>query len=396
MPFGLSFTVAARVRGPLTEDGLRGALDRLRRRHPLLAVRIAPAADGAGACLTTDGVPPFPLRIAGRASDEDWVRAVEGEIARAFDYRAGPLCRCVWLRGPETSDLLVVFDHITTDGRASIYAVRDLLAFLADPGLEPEPLIPPMLRDRVPGALRKKILRAAAEFAGAPIAAHASQLAAPSPAPMRTLPVELDESATASLAAACRSRGRTVQAALCAAFAIPFAERAPDSPVRFVECPVDLRRRLTPPAGEEVGNYISLAVIRLDCAPGTDPWEIARRAGRELAAVTDEQLFMDPLVMMAVADHPITRPPVDVRYDLSISNVGRMDIPREYGPFRLEALYGPTLGVFLAGHRILAVTTFAGRMRCTFTSRDPDAPRLVARAREILAAMAGTPERTPA
>jgi hypothetical protein len=393
LPFGLSFTVCARVRGPISAEGLRRALDRLVRRHPLLAVRLAPTQDSSGACLTTEDIPPIPFRTTARTSDLDWVREVEREIDQAFDYHAGPLCRCVWLRDAEESDLLIVFDHLVVDGRASMIALRDLMRLLADPGWEPETLVPPLMRELIPDAMRVKILETAARFAGAPQAAPAAQLPGYPAGPMHTLPMEWDKTETAALVAACRARLLTVQSALCAAFAIPFAEREPDATVRFLECPVDLRSRLAPPPGEAVGNYISLAVIRLECTPGLPPWEIAGQAGRALASITGEQLFTDPLVMMAVAEHPISRPPVDVRYDLSISNVGRVDIPETYGPYRLLSIYGPTMGVYLAGHRILAVATFGDRLRCTFTTRDPEAGRLAARAKEIITGMSVSSER---
>jgi hypothetical protein len=393
-PFGLSFTVCARVRGPLTAEGLRRALDRLARRHPLLAVRLASAKGGSGACLTTEDIPPIPIRTAARTSDANWVREVEREIDQAFDYHTGPLCRCVWLRDAEESDLIIVFDHLVVDGRASMVALRDLMRFLADPAWEPETLVPPLMRERIPDSMRAKILETAARFAGAPQTALKSQLGAPPTGPMRTIPMEWNETETAAFTVACRTRRLTVQSALCAAFAIPFAEREPDAPVRFLECPVDLRSRLAPPPGEAVGNYISLAVIRLECTPGLPPWEIAGQAGRALASITDGQLFTDPLVMMGVAEHPISRPPVDVRYDLSISNVGRVDIPETYGPYRLLSIYGPTMGVYLAGHRILAVATFGARLRCTFTTRDPEAGRLAARAKEIITGMSAASERT--
>jgi len=387
IPFALSFTVCARMHGPITGEDLRRALDRLGRRHPLLAVRLAPAESAGGACFTTNDVPPIPLRILERSSDEAWVREAEQEITRAFDHRTGPLCRCVWLRGAESSDLIVVYDHLVVDGRASMIALRDLMLFLADPQLRMEPLVPPMMCDIIPDALRAMILDTAARWSGTPQAAPPAQYSAAPAPPMRILPVVWDATETAALTAACKTRRLTVQSALCAAFALPFAEREPDSPVRFIECPFDLRGRLSPPPGEAVGNYISLPVIRFACAPGRDPWETARRAGAALASIDEDQLFTDPLVMMSAAEHPISRPPVDVRYDLSLSNVGRIEIPETYGTCRIESIFGPTIGVFLTGHRILAVTTFAGRMRATFTSRDPDAGRILSRATEILAFM---------
>jgi hypothetical protein len=393
LPFPLSFTVCARIRGPLTEPALRGAIDRLGRRHPLLAARLAPAKDGRGGCITTEDVPPISLRSVERSADADWVREIERENAQAFDYHSGPLMRCLWLRGADESDLILVFDHLVVDGRGSMYALRDLMMLLADPVLRPDPLVPPLVRDLIPDAMRTKILDRAARYSGAPRAAAAAQFPATQPEPMRTIPIEWSEAETAALLAACKARALTVQAALSAAFAIPFAEDEPGTPVRFLECPVDMRSRLSPPPGEAVGNYISLAVIRLECTPGRGPWEIARRAGRAIAAVTDEELFFDPIIMMAAAEHPISLPPVTVRYDLSLSNVGKLAIPETYGPCRLLSIYGPTMGVYLSGHRILAVATFGGRLRATFTSRDPRAGRIVSRARELISEMASMAEK---
>ena len=387
LPISLSFTVAARIRGPLAPDKLPGALDRLRRRHPLIAARIAPDPDGAGACFTTEGVPPIPFRIADRESDDVWVREVQREIARPFDYRAGPFFRCVFLRGPEVSDLIIVCDHLTADGRSSIYALRDLLRLLVDENLVLDPLPPPRLADLIPPPMLSRIKEIVAADPGVMPNRPAWQPPSAPAEPMRVIPFELNETETAALVARSHAEGATVQAALCAAFTLLFAERHPDAPVRFVETPMDIRSRLSRPPGEAYGNYISLALLRLDCSPGRAPWEIAREARRALAAVTDEQLFTIPIILMNFAERPLSTPPIDVVYDLSISNLGRIDIPEQYGPLRLESIYGPTLDVSLPGHRILAVTTFGGRMRCTFTSREREAPQILHRAREWITVM---------
>jgi NRPS condensation-like uncharacterized protein len=385
LPFSLAFTVAARIRGPLAPEKLSGALERLRRRHPLIAVRIA-AGEG-GACFTTAGVPPIPVRVMERASNDDWLREVEREIAVPFDYRVGPFFRCIFLRGRDTSDLILVFDHITADGRSSIYALRDLLRLLADEGLGLDPLPPARLADLIPPPMLEKIAEVISSEPGKTPDMHVWHPEDAPAEPLRVIPFAFDENETAVLVSRCRVEGVTVQAALCAAFALPFAERQPDVPFRYVETPVDIRPRLTRPPGEVFGNYISLARIGLDCSSGRDSWEIAREARRAIAAVTDEQLFTIPIILMAVAERPLSAPPINVIYDLSISNLGRIDIPDQYGPLHLESIFGPTLNVSLPGHRILAVTTFGGRMRCTFASRDPEAAQIVRRAREWIAVM---------
>ena len=56
LPFSLNFTISARIQGAFTFERLQNALERLRRRHPLLAVRIAPATDESPACFTTEGI----------------------------------------------------------------------------------------------------------------------------------------------------------------------------------------------------------------------------------------------------------------------------------------------------------------------------------------------------
>ncbi|MGD0174618.1 MAG: hypothetical protein ABSC61_09400 [Anaerolineales bacterium] len=75
----------------------------MRRRHPLIAERIA-TGEGS-ACFTTVGVPPLPVRVMERALNDDWQSEVEYEIAIPFGFRVGPFFRCIFLRGRDISDL---------------------------------------------------------------------------------------------------------------------------------------------------------------------------------------------------------------------------------------------------------------------------------------------------
>lgn len=384
LPISLNFAVCARVRGAFTSADLQHALERLRRRHPLLAVRFAPPTDHLPACLTTRDVPPVPLRVEELSSDETWVGEVEREIARPSDYATGPLFRCVWLRGADFSDLLLICDHITADGFAGIYALQDLLALLADPDRKPEPLLPPRLAELIPPAMRSRIQTLVSSAPEAGPVRPDDRLRTLAEAPLRIHPFALSEVETEALVAHCRAHGVTVQAALCAVFGRVFAEREPGAPRRRIESPVNLRNRLLQPVGEAYGNYISLVYSELDCAPERDIWDIARQATQSLAGVTEEQLFTVPIVMMAVADRPLPMPVIHHDYDISISNLGRVSIPVQYGTLRLESIYAPIMNVSHPGHRILGVTTFRGAMRCTFTSRDPNALSILRRARQLL------------
>jgi NRPS condensation-like uncharacterized protein len=387
LPFSLNFTIRARLHGAFTVDDLKNALEKLRFRHPLLAVRIAPGEKEGSACFTTENVPSIPLRVVERTTDLNWVREVEQEISQPSNYLTGPLFRCVWLKGTDVSDLVIVCDHITADGYAGIYALRDLLTLLADPDLQLEPCQPELLGKLVPPAMRNRINTIVSALPGNSPGRPEKFQEMPAPPPLRVIPFELDETETSTLVGCCRQEGVTVQSALCAAFAMPFAERQPDVPIRWVESPVNIRGHLVRPIEEVYGNYISLIYSGVDCAPGRQAWDVARQFAHSLNTVTEEQLFTIPIVMMAAADQPLSIPVVDFNYDLSISNLGRITIPVKYGQLCIESIYGPTMNVSTPAHRILGVTTFEGCMRCTFTSRDPDAPSLVKRSLEILSAM---------
>lgn len=58
-----------------------------------------------------------------------------------------------------------------------------------------------------------------------------------------------------------------------------------------------------------------------------------------------------------------------VTYDLSITNLGRVDFPIQYGSLRLEALFGPSLG----GNPediVLGVITIGDKMHLTLACTD--------------------------
>lgn len=387
MPFSINFAVTARLEGSLTMDEIQSALKRLGWRHPMLAARVIAGADGA-AYIIDQGVPATPVKSITRNLDNDWIRIVEREVAIPFDYRTGPPFRLIWLQGETTSNLILICDHLSADGRAGIYALRDLLWLLADPNLTLEPVSPMLMADLIPPRIVEKLK---ALIAVDPRAGQPKTDGWHDDTPVeakRVIPFLLTTEETATLVRRCRVEGVTVQAALCAAFLKPFAEQQPASPVRRVEIPVDIRDRLTLPVGESYGNFISLVILDLDCSAERNLWEIARdaKAGME-TAMLNEQFFYAPTVFLSVTGKLPAGMDWGAGFDLSISNLGRVDIPAQYGSLTLESIYAPIFNVSKSDHRVLGVTTFDGCMYCTFTSCDPAASQWVARGRELLMEM---------
>lgn len=387
LPFSLNFTITARVRGVFTQTALEDALLKLRQRHPLLASRVE--ADAAGnVYFTTENVPAIPLRIVNRVDDDHWVQEVERELPIGYDHRVGPLLRCVWLRGAEVSDLILVCDHLSADGRACVYAMRDLLTLLAHPEQPLETEAPTHLGKLIPESVLpyiKQIIAEAIQNAASMEQPH-FDLVNDIP-PLRVLPFSLSAEETAALVARARAENATVQAALCAAFLTPFAEQDPGNPTRTVETPMDIRHRLSEPIGDVYGNYISLLFTSVDCSPGRNLWDIARDVTRDLTDTEEKRLFSIPLILMTVAEEPLPMPAVRINYDISISNLGRLSLPAQYGNLILEAVYAPSFNASRPGHHVLGVNTYNGQLRATFISCNPAAPALLERSRQLLAAM---------
>lgn len=383
--FSINFSSTIRLRGPLTLPRLENALARLGRRYPLLVAHINRDEEN-NFHFTDDHAPPVSVRVVERETDDTWIREVQRELPIIFNFRAGPLYRCVWVRGQDDiSDLVLISEHMTADGRSAVHALRDLMALLADPTLELPQVLPKRLRELV----SPDILQKAAAFEAA-IPADAApprpwQPNAPS-GPQRILPFNLTETETAALREQSRVNGVTIQAALCAAFLTPFAERQPDTRMRRAEVPVDLRPYLSQSVAHLFGSYLGLAKITVNCQAGPSLWDIARDAQTAIRAALGPDLFLLPPVVYQF----IERPPAggySRDYDLSISNLGQLDILAKYGDLQVESVYTPTFNVNAPNHYVLGVATCSGKLCATYTSCETDAHALAERGWELLKQM---------
>lgn len=390
----ISFATTARIRGAFSIDELRMALSKVRRRHPLLAVRVVKDEHGQP-WFASEGVPEFPVRVVEGVQDDDWIRVVGEELDKTFSREIGPLVRFVWLKGADVSgdfsNLMTVSHHAISDGLAGAYLMRDILHHLGHPdaGVEPLPLLPAS-NDLIP----PEVVETLSQYSFSDLMAQI-----PMPELMEgeeAVPFErsagfsklcisawsLDEPQTAALISRAHEEGTTVHGALGTAFLLSFAHVFGDGWVRRIQSPVSLRNYLSGPVGEDFGVFMALAKTTVDCAPGRNFWQIARemKVGFN-RGTTPEKLFAMPVlakIAMASFSSPEANPEgmhrmsdffLKVDYDLSLSNIGRLDFPVTYGPLRLESLYGPTFSA-TPGDRVVGVNTVGGRMHFTFVFRD--------------------------
>jgi hypothetical protein len=125
------FNVVAilQITGELPDTRLRAALDELQRRHTLLRARIVTA--GKDYFFHFDVASPISLEVSDRSGPESWISAAQAELHRPFDLSAGPLLRCLYLRGQDGGDLIVTAQHTIIDGTSAAHLLNELLAICA-------------------------------------------------------------------------------------------------------------------------------------------------------------------------------------------------------------------------------------------------------------------------
>lgn len=391
----VNFALMARIRGDFSVEQLNAALAKVRTRHVTLLTRSPRDGSRVGTFLPEDA-PLFPLRVLEGCGEDDWLEVVSSELHTTFPDGA-PMARFVLLRLKDRSDLIAVFHHWGSDGMSGAYVLRDTLQALGHPDVPLTPIaVQPNAVNLLPEAATRNpatMLRIAARLATirwrvfvsglrAPAAATQQQPSEPRVYPpeelarrqkIHLLPGSLSATQTSALIERCRAEGTSVHAALCVAWLAAFAELSglPLPWKRTVSSPVNLRQRLSQPVPDTSGGYLALININVDCSPGRDFWQVAREFKQKLShASTDDRVFFMQLMMRGIdslalgprafgavgslfSGHP--------DYDYSITNLGRLDFPAQYGPLHVEAFYGPLVN---SGEleRTVGVNTFDGRL----------------------------------
>ncbi len=407
-PFNV--VMAARITGALAPDAVRGAVQRLRERHPLLAARVAFDSEG-GARFLTEGVPAVPLRVVEAdgqrgPSDPRWLDEVMRECRTSFDLETGPLSRFVIIRGGDTTRLLVTGHHAICDGKSLAYLLRDVLQAVAEPDAEVERLGPPPPIDettvpappRTPWIARVILRKMGRKWNSKGLRfdaqdrkrLHEAFWAAHTGG--KALAWELTPAQTADLVARCRAEDVTVNSALWTAFLLAQHEVQGDREAfrRQAGLAVSTRERLNVPVGEALGFYASSLSLALPVDAGAEFWDAARKIqARIRKALGRTDLFrmlvanaLPPTLLDSlypekyglIHDRMSARMLRQMKWDrlsygYSITNVGRAEIPTAYGTHTLEALHGPFFYSDV-NEKVVGVSTVGGVLSFTLTGNE--------------------------
>ncbi|MBW4630468.1 MAG: hypothetical protein KME30_00785 [Iphinoe sp. HA4291-MV1] len=236
-----SFNVVtiSRVKGALSEEILRQALDLIQFRHPRLNSRIVETLDSL--CFEV-GVGKIPLRLICKQHSEQWQEVVLEELNQPIESDKG-LARAVLItfHDENITYLLTILHHAISDGLSNVQLHSEILTYcqkIAAGKIEDDipSLLPlPPLQELVPKSMLGKIaaikgilslLRSQLKFL---FYRHETlDFEKCVPIELRRcgmLHRRLDQEITTQLLEACRKEKTTVQCALCAAMLFAVARK---------------------------------------------------------------------------------------------------------------------------------------------------------------------------
>jgi hypothetical protein len=416
-PFTSVFTI--QVAGELYETRLRQALARVQAKHPLLRC-VVEEAPGGPRFLLLDQPAPIALRIVERTGEDDWQIEARREWTAPFDASREPLVRLVWLRAGEINELLLVGHHCICDGHSGINLVRELLSAYDQPEQDLgaydalgaiEDIVPAVLlesrrfqhRVRWKAGMLRLILFLKRRGSNKP------------PAPRITNDQiyfhrwNSGNAAALELTERCRSEGTTVLAAVSVAFMQAFRDVRGARGLSKTCTMVNARRFLPQMRADAMfGLAPGVALPTKALPPPRDIstgsfWERARAVKAELTRRIDrlgaglydnlaglERLHDKYTSLVAYFEStPAVR-------NVTLSNLGRLDLPQQYRNFRLERVYSPLVMVSPTPANTVVISSFAGQMEFAIISDEHSLPHAQAleikhRAMEILQTCAAIP-----
>ncbi|GAA0548603.1 condensation domain-containing protein [Chitinophaga japonensis] len=380
----LNSAFVAKIRGAVRQENLRQALAAIQARHPLLQAGVAPDKKGMPHFIRNAQVAAIPVRIVERQQDNDWQRESAAEWSTPFDMRNGPLCRVVWIRSAEVSELMLVCHHCICDGASVATLLREVLQLLDQPGTTLTPytsfnaiqdLIPaPYLQNR---QLVRKGKRSAI-LAWLTLSFVLWRKKIPPKGKDYLLHWKLDAATSAAFVARCKAEGTSVHAALCVAVLRAFQQVKGDAAKNKLITPVDIRRFINAIGPDTLFAYAPTVNLSLDpAAPPTAKgfWVQAWQLKEDLSKKIEElnvfiQLMIGEYIHASAGKLVKLLKVTSGSHDVTFSNMGRLNIPESYQSFEVETIYSPTVAFPWRNPNTLVTTTFRGQMDFVFMSND--------------------------
>jgi len=372
------FALAADISGVAPVEKWQHAIKMVQRRHPNLSTRVVFDELSRPALEHVENL-AIPLRVVHAGQDYRWEQEVERELSTRFDTQEGPLLRVVLVQKPQSTVLILAANHTVADGTALNYLVRDML--LAVTGKELEPMAPQISNDQTLGLPDDQPAQTAPRVLGFTMK---TDVVRPLVSSLR-----FSEHSTWNVLERSRRENTTVHGAICAAALLACRK---------------LRHEWQDTRMELVSPICTRAALRLDDNFGLNIttqsvffeqenlsfWDLARLAKAGLDGTNSPEYVTGYLSFFReiVFGHNDVQQMLDVlktafNHHLMVTNLVRVKYETEFGPLKLQSLYGPMVRSGKGMEQTVGAVTTNGALCLTNTSDTP-IPGLLAEMEQIL------------
>jgi NRPS condensation-like uncharacterized protein len=386
----------SRIQGNLQETVLRQSLDILQYRHPALNSHIINSENSYYFQSIDTG--KLPLQIVNIGESQEWEAVVNAEMNQVIDS-SKYLLRVVLvkiLNQRNINYLITTTHHAITDGLSSIKLHSEILTYCQRitegksipvattlAALPPIEKLLPAWTNSFKGKIGRIYLLLNIAFQKYWNQLKTLRVEKYVPISQRHCEIihrQLNQESTQQFIQQCRQENTTVQSALCAALMLTVSKqltKSHEDNIR-VSCLsyLDLRRHLQPEISQE--NMTVLAASLMGFYRITNNicfWELARKVKQTLnKKINQGEIFQMILIAKQLINFSLLFPN-QVSATVSISNVGKINIPHSYGQLELEEISFVGSHALYAGMFIVHAATFQEKMTLNFVFSQPSLHR---------------------
>ena len=381
----------SRIKGILKKELLRQALDITQTRHPFLNARIV---EKSNSFWFESGADKIPLSVVNKQQIKQWEEVVVEELNQKINSDRN-LLRVTLINFEEEPNicyLITTIHHAIADASSCIQLHSEILTNcqnIAEGNGETN-----LNQLTQLASIQKLIPKSLQGFTGEIgnifyLLNLKIQLLRYQPITLnfeKSIPLEsrscgmvyrnLNSELTTRLVNVCRQQKTTVQAALSAAMLFAVAKKTKlsaknNNNYSFLSS-VSLRKRLQPQISNEHLGAVASAIPSFHNLQENDNlWDLARDIKQKLEKVLASNDVFRQMLMFKMITAPFLTNPYQSSVSAGLTNIGRINIPHNYGEFELEEISFVTAQSAFGGVFAAAVSTFRGKMLLNFMFSQP-------------------------
>lgn len=338
--------ICAHLKGELTFDILKRALDIMKNRHFYLSYSIQEKEDGLAWVFMENAT--IPIEIIEHATEEQWIEICNYEMNAVWDFKTASLAKVILLKKASGTDLIFKISHIIGDGISLFHFVRESLNVIDGLYKEMEITFPYKLTNIYPDEQYFP-------FYPKELNESIKSLTIPSNLPnyrieerfTHILPYNLSENQSKTILSRCKEKGVTLNSLLAASLVININNHilnkvgSKDEYTIKSSSGLDLRPyyQVNVPR-EQLGCWAGFGVVYFESSEVKDIWDCAQLFQSRLREVIDEKrsfLYWKKSIenYSMKSSNSAHEKKGNIPYGI-LTNIGKLEIEEWYGQSDLK------------------------------------------------------------